>query len=236
MSKVIVIQHIEHETPGMIAEALTEEKIDVVTHRAFERPDVPLDIGEASGLVIMGGPMGVYEHQRFPFLHRELKLIEATLKAGKPVLGICLGSQLLATVLGAKVGPGERWELGWHPVSLTDAAKADPLFSGAPDSFTALHWHGDIFDPPREAVVLALSQLTPVQAYCYNNNAYGILFHMEITEPMIREWVRSSSGDIAAAGQDGGAILAGIQDHMASLSALARRTFSNWVRMLPRDK
>jgi GMP synthase (glutamine-hydrolysing) len=129
-------------------------------------------MGDAAGLIVMGGPMGVYEEARFPFLRRERNLIERALADRVPVLGICLGSQLLASALGAPVRKGLRKEIGWHPVYLEDAAGDDPLFRETPVEFDAFHWHGDVFDLPTGAVRLAHSSLTEYQAFRYGENAY----------------------------------------------------------------
>ena len=142
----------------------------------------------------MGGPMGVYEQDRYPFLRDELRLIEAALKDGRPVLGVCLGSQLLAAALGAKVVKGPGKEIGWYPVSLLAGARDDRLFGSAPDSFTPLHWHGDVFDLPAGAVALATSEKTPLQAYRYGENVYGLLFHIEPDAAIVAGMVRDFAG------------------------------------------
>ena len=181
MAAVWVIQHIHCETPGIIAEALDREGISIQSVRVFAGEQIPKEMGAAAGLIVMGGPVGVYEQDRYPFLRDEIYLIEQALTEKKAILGVCLGSQLLAAVLGAKVAKGKQKEIGWYPVTLSRAAMADPLWKGIESPFTAYHWHGDVFELPRGAEALASSALTPCQAFCYGDHAYGFLFHMEVT-------------------------------------------------------
>ena len=185
MAAVWVIQHIHCETPGTIAEALDREGISIQSVRVFAGEQIPKEMGAAAGLIVMGGPVGVYEQDRYPFLRDEICLIERALNEEKPVLGICLGSQLLASVLGGEVTKGKKKEIGWHTVTLSEAAAVDPLWKGVESSFTAYHWHGDVFELPRGAEPLASSALTPCQAFRYGDCAYGFLFHMEVTEKII---------------------------------------------------
>src|SRR5262249_25507763 len=138
---------------------------------------IPRSIGEAAGLIVMGGPMGVYEQDRYPYLTDEIRLIEDALGVGKPILGICLGSELLAAALGAEVRRATSKEIGWHRVSLTDSALEDKLLSGIDSSFMAYHWHGDEFELPVGAVALIRSDATANQAFRYGDRAYGFLFH-----------------------------------------------------------
>jgi len=182
---VIVIQHVPHEPPGTIADALTAAGTSLQFVKPFAGDRIPPEPGGARGLVVMGGPMGVYEADRHPFLRDELRLLEATLRADLPVLGVCLGSQLLATALGAPVRPSGRQEIGWHRVRLTAEAQRDLLWAGTTRDFVAFHWHGDIFDLPRGAVGLGSSDLTEHQAFRYGR-AWGLLFHMEITRAIVQ--------------------------------------------------
>ncbi|MBI2997887.1 MAG: gamma-glutamyl-gamma-aminobutyrate hydrolase family protein [Deltaproteobacteria bacterium] len=139
MTKVWVLQHAHCETLGTIADALEATGIRHEYVRAFKGEPVRKEMGDAAGLIVMGGPMGVYEQNDYPFLTQETHLIEKALHAGKPVLGICLGSQLLAATLGAAVTKGEKKEIGWHPVTLEDSCKTDPLWKGIESPFTAYH-------------------------------------------------------------------------------------------------
>ena len=139
----------------------------------------------AGGLIVMGGPEAVYQLDRYPYLRDEIALIENALKAGRPVLGVCLGSQLLAAALGANVRRAAHKEIGWYPVRLRSEAKDDRLLGGVPEEFVACHWHSDIFDLPGGAVPLASSELTELQGFRYGENAWGLLFHAEMTQQIV---------------------------------------------------
>jgi GMP synthase-like glutamine amidotransferase len=155
VSTVCILQHAVSEPPGAIVDALRAARHALEIVRTFDGEPVPADPDGMDGLVAMGGPMGVYEEARHPFLRDEMRLIEKTLGAGKPVLGVRLGRQLLATVLGATVRRGKRREIGWYPVRLSEAGSGDILFSGVNSSFAAFHWHEDIFDLPHGSTGLA---------------------------------------------------------------------------------
>jgi GMP synthase (glutamine-hydrolysing) len=229
---VLAIQHVRCETPGKIREVVEREGISTKIVRVFEGQKIPSELGDAVGLIIMGGPMGVYERDSHPFLRREMRLIEAALKAEKPVLGVCLGSQLLAAALGARVRPGRRKEIGWHPIHLAGDAHSDPLLKGVVRSFTAYHWHGDVFELPRGAVSLASSQLTKHQAFRYGNNVYGFLFHMEVTQKIIRDMVRTFAGELRAEGLDGAEILRDAKTRLSRLSRIGAEVFRRWAGLV----
>ena len=200
---VLAIQHVEPETTGLIGELLVEGGARLTTVRVFEGEPVPADIAPHDALIVMGGPMGVYEADRHPHLADEIELIRRAIERDVPVLGICLGSQLLAAALGSSVRPARK-ELGWLPVTLTTEGMADPLFAGLPAAFPVLHWHGDAFDPPPGSAALASSDLTPCQAFRHGPHV-GFLFHMEMSEAMIRALVEqdleSGYADVATTGR-----------------------------------
>lgn len=226
------MQHVRCETLGIIGEALESRDILYRYVRSFEEQAVPPEMGEAAGLIVMGGPMGVYEEAAYPFLAREMRLIERALLEGKPVLGICLGSQLLAAALGTRVGPGKRREIGWHTVRLHEGAKADPLWAGAPDSFTAFHWHGDVFPLPKDSVLLASSERTACQAFRYGQHAYGILFHMEFNRGMIQEMTDAFADELEEAGENGAEVVKRARDYLAPLQGIGKTVFDRWAGLV----
>ena len=146
---------------------------------------------ECTGIVILGGPMNAYEEDRYPFLREEDLFIKESIQRGKNVLGICLGAQLIAKALGAKVNKAQEKEIGWFDVSLTEAGSHDPLFSRLPKTFSVFQWHEDTFEMPNAGKLIATSTSVPHQAFKYGENAYGLQFHLEVTEKMIREWMES---------------------------------------------
>jgi|FaiFalFF_MnMetaG_3_1042247.scaffolds.fasta_scaffold00167_11 GMP synthase (glutamine-hydrolysing) len=233
LRKVFVLQHAACETLGTIADALQEARVDATYIRAFAGEPIPTHMGEAVGLILMGGPMGVYEQDRYPFLVEEMRLIERALAAGTPILGVCLGSQLLASVLGAHVRRGPQKEIGWFPVWLTEAARADVLWAGVTSPFIAYHWHGDVFDCPSGAVPLAYSEVTACQAFRYGTSAYGLLFHLEVTEPLIAEMVRTFAEELREAGLSGEEILRQAPQHLPAVQQIGRTVFRAWTRLIP---
>ncbi len=228
MAKIWVIQHHPVENLGSIAEALEGAALAWQYVRTFDGQPVPKDMKGAGGLILMGGPQGVYEADEHPYLKDEMRLIESALKDDRPVLGVCLGSQLLAAALGAKVYKGTRREIGWHPVKLTSEAKDDRLLNGVPDQFTAFHWHGDIFDLPRDSVALASSELTPIQAFRHADKAYGFLFHLEVTEMSVHAMVREFT-DATKHASLRESILDGIEN-VEPLAQVAETVFGRWAR------
>ena len=194
----------------------------------FDDPAAHVDLRTAQGLIFLGGPMSV--NDELAYVRRELGFLEVALAEGKPVLGVCLGSQLVAKALGAPVYRNPVKEIGWAPVQRTDAGRIDPLFSTFQDPETVLHWHGETFDLPAGAIRLASSEHCLNQAFRYGANVYGIQFHVEATPDMIAEWCGAevNAADVAqlAAPIDPEA-------HAGRMRELAAAVFGAWVRMLP---
>lgn len=232
MTAVYVLQHIHCETPGIISDCLKAGGITTEFILAYAGDRIPQSLTNASGLIVMGGPMGVYDHEQFPFLLEEQRLIEAALKDGKPVLGICLGSQLLAAALGAEVKSGSRKEIGWHPVTLTESAADDALCKELPQQFTSYHWHGDVFDLPRGAVPLASSELTACQGFRFGENAYGFLFHMEVTGEIIKNMVSEFQAELDAEAIAAESIIVDTNHFLPGLQAIGGEVFSRWAKLL----
>lgn len=222
--RFLVVQHHRLETLGTIAAVLGQSQLQVV--RADQGEPVPADLRDTTGLILLGGPQAVYQQDRYAYLRAELRLIEQALQGRLPVLGICLGSQLLATALGAAVRPATHKEIGWHPVQLTED---DPMFAGIPRRFMGLHWHGDSFELPAGAVSLARSELTEHQAFQFGGHAYGLLMHLEMTEDQLVAMVQEFGAELTQAGIDGGAILAESPRYLGGLSRIGRRVFGYWA-------
>jgi GMP synthase (glutamine-hydrolysing) len=185
--QVLVLQHIACEPPGVYEDVLDERGATI--HR------VELDVGDPlpdwrafDAIVAMGGPMGALDDDEHPWLTDEKRLIADAVRSGLPFWGVCLGVQLLAASLGARVYPGPAPEVGVLPVLLTDEALADPVFAGTPRELLSLHWHGDTFDLPDGATRLAGSPAYPNQAFRVGADAYGVQFHLEVSPALAREW------------------------------------------------
>ncbi len=234
MKRVVVVQHAECEKPGLIAEALQSRGYTFETVLTSAGEPAPKDLNQAQGLVIMGGPMGVYEQDRYPFLRDEMSLIECALRESKPILGVCLGSQLLAAALGAEVRKGREKEIGWHPVTLTESTFGDPLLKGLDRTFTAYHWHGDVFEAPEGAVNLASSNLTACQAFRYGKNAYGFLFHMEIVPEILEGMLRTFADELKEEGLNDDNIRRQAQTYLPTLQAIGKHVFEKWAELLNR--
>lgn len=220
---------------GRIGDALEARGIAADYVRVFAGEAVPESLGDAAGLVVMGGPMGVYEQDRLPFLRDELRLIESAVNAGRPVLGVCLGSQLVAAALGAAVRKSGGKEIGWFPVTLTDEGQQDPLFAGIASPFRAFHWHGDIFDIPAGAVRLASSDKTVNQAFRFFSNVYGLLFHLEATSRIVADMVTGFSAELEEERLEGSAIVSSADHYLPQLQGIGDIVFARWARLVARS-
>jgi GMP synthase (glutamine-hydrolysing) len=230
--EVLVLQHAAPEHLGTIEPRLRAAGLRPSYIRPYAGEPLPDDPTGAAGLVVLGGPMGVYQQETHPHLAAEMRLIEQALKRELPVLGICLGAQLLAAVLGSQVAPGPRKEIGWHPVTLSPAAASDQLFSGAPRSFDGFHWHGDVFTLPEGAIPLGRSPMTELQAFRYGATAWGVLFHLEVTEQMVHDMVATFAEELGTAGLTPAIVLRDLAARIAGLQIVAAGVFDRWIDMV----
>jgi len=175
-----IIQHVEFEGPGHIGTWIRERRHGCSFSHLYRGEALPA-VDSFDRLVVMGGPMNIYEHDRYPWLAAEKEFIGRAVAAGKTVLGICLGAQLIADVLGARVYAGPEKEIGWFPVTLTPEGREAGLFGEVPERFTVFHWHGDTFSLPAGAVRLAASAGCENQAFLYRDRVLGLQFHLEST-------------------------------------------------------
>jgi GMP synthase (glutamine-hydrolysing) len=183
-----------------------------------------------SALVVLGGPMSVYDTQRYGWLKDEIRLLRRCIDEQFPILGICLGAQLLAAALGARVYSGEKKEIGWGEVRLRTAAKNDFLFQGIPSPLTVFHWHGDTFDLPLDTTLLASSDLFRHQAYRVGDRWYGFQFHLEVTEGMAQSWAEAYAAELqATGGPTVGDSLEASDDQVARLRPVAETIFNRWL-------
>jgi GMP synthase (glutamine-hydrolysing) len=185
--RALVLQHIACEPPGAFAEVMRERGWIVATCEIDETGEAP-EIDGFDAIVAMGGPMSVNDEAALPWLIDEKRLIGDAVRAGMPYFGACLGVQLLAASLGAKVYPGPAPEVGILAVELTDAGRVDPIMGSLDGTILTLQWHGDTFDLPANAVRLATSEAYPNQAFRFGPCAYGIQFHIEVSAEMAEEW------------------------------------------------
>jgi GMP synthase (glutamine-hydrolysing) len=229
--RVIVLQHVAVEGPGRLGAALVRAGLDLEIVPVFAGAPVPADPGDARALVVMGGPMGVYEADRHPHLGDELRLVRRAVDAGLPTIGICLGSQLLAAALGAAVTPSGRQEIGWLPVALQGAAARDPLLTGVAPSFAPLHWHGDVFALPAGAVALASSAMTEHQAFRAGERAWGFLFHLEADAAQVAAMAGAFRRDLDGAGVAADALVAASPAAAAAIAPIADVVFARFAAL-----
>jgi GMP synthase (glutamine-hydrolysing) len=187
---VLIIKHIDIEGPGLIEYCLKQEKIPYQILNLTPSVHLP-NLEKITHIVLLGGPMSVYEEDRFPFLREEDLFIKEAIQRGKAMLGICLGAQLIAKALGAKVSKAPAKEIGWYDVSLTEIGSQDPLFSNLPKTFSVFQWHEDTFEIPKGGKLMATSSPVPHQAFRYGEKVYGLQFHLEVTDEMISEWMET---------------------------------------------
>ncbi len=226
MAILLVIQHVAHERLGTFEQGFKRAGCALRPLNIFERPSWPALDG-IDGVVSMGGPQSVYDRAKHPWIVDELRMLRRAVDRGVPVLGICLGAQMLAAALGASVTKNPQKEIGWYPVMREPGAAGDPLLDGFGQTETVFQWHGDTFALPPGAVRLASSPLCREQAFRYQDLAWGLQFHVEVTEAMIRAWMRTpvNRAELAAlrGGIDPMAIKRQSARHVGRLGALAEQ-------------
>ncbi len=195
MRNAVAIRHVAFETAGTWEDVLAERGI-ALTYLEAGVDDLAPAL-DADLLLVLGGPIGIYEVERYPFLKRELGVIEQAVANGKPVAGICLGAQALAAVLAARVYPGRQKELGWDELTLTKEGKDSLL--GVLDGVRVLNWHGDTFDLPTGATRLASTEITPNQAFAWGPNVLALQFHVELPPRDIERWLIGHTLELANA-------------------------------------
>jgi GMP synthase-like glutamine amidotransferase len=230
---VLVLQHIACEPPGVFEDVLVERGATIRRVELDEGEPLPASLDGLDAVVAMGGPMSVNDEDLHPWLVSEKRLIREAVEAGVPFWGSCLGVQLLASSLGAEVRAGETPEVGVLPVFPTAAVADDPVFAGLGWPRPTLQWHGDTFDLPAGATLLATSPAYPHQAFRVGSVAYGVQFHVEVTAEMADEWARVPEYERAAQAVLGpGGLERLLADFRAALPTMledGRALFGRWV-------
>ncbi len=224
---VLVFRHVPFEHLGRIAPALERRGVVAEYVDLYRDAARPVDLAAAQGLIFMGGPMSANDGDAY--IQRELAIIADAAARGLPILGICLGAQLIARALGARVYRNPVKEIGWYPITWTPDAAADPVLAGLAGSETVFHWHGETFDLPEGAVWLASSEACRHQAFRRGGSIYGLQFHLEVTPEMIADWTGQdlNSGDVRE--------LASLPDphaNAARLEELSALVFGRWAALL----
>lgn len=187
--------HVPFEGLGCIEQWIIENGYSLSFTRFYEEFSLP-NPDEIDWLFVMGGPMGVYDEVQFPWLREEKEFIKQVISKGKTVLGICLGSQLIASALGASVYPNKQKEIGWYNLNLTEQGSIHPVFSGFETDFPVFHWHGDTFDLPTGSVHLASSDVCRNQAFLFKDNVLGLQFHFEVTTKSLNEMIVNGMSEL----------------------------------------
>jgi GMP synthase-like glutamine amidotransferase len=223
---LVIVQNDPEVPPGTYGEYLREEGVAFRTVRPYTGDALP-KLGEVAAAVVLGGAMGVYDTAAHPFLEAVKAFIAACARTGTPFLGICLGGQLLADVLGGRVDSGHLGEKGTLPVTLTPEGMADPLFAGIDREFVTFQWHDDSFVIPAGAVRLAMSPACPNQAFRCGACAYGTQFHPEVNKAIVESWAREAAGSAPTAQE----FLAAFAPYEESYRKASRQILDNFLRI-----
>lgn len=232
LKTVQAIQHIGFEDLGSFARPLREAGYDIEYIDVAERDPAALAPLGPDLLVVLGGPIGVYDHVAYPVVTEETRLLRARLAADRPTLGICLGAQLMAAALGARVYPGPAKEIGWSALDVSETPVSNPLavLRGVP----VLHWHGDTFDLPEGATLLASTALCTNQAFSRGPHVLGLQFHPEVLGARFEHWLLGHANELATAGIDPVTLRRDAQQYAGDLEKAGRGMLAAWLSQLPR--
>ncbi len=236
MPTLLVLQHVPHERLGTFEPTFTAAGCSLLPLNTYEPKTHWPSLDDVDGIVSMGGPMSVSQQAQYPFLAKELSLLREAVKRQQPILGVCLGAQLLSEALGGTVTQNPQKEIGWYPLMRESGADGDPLFAPFGQTETVFQWHGDTFSLPKNAVRLASSPLCQEQAFRYRDHVYGLQFHLEVTEAMVRAWLRNPLNRVELTSLEGVidplAIRRQSPQHIARLGELSRHVATTFGRLV----
>jgi GMP synthase (glutamine-hydrolysing) len=237
MEEVLVFQHDPFEDLGFFAEVLEKEGTSYRTIRLFHGEMPAEEWAHVAALIVLGGPMSVEDEETFPFLRWEKRIIRAAIDESIPILGVCLGAQLIAATLGTRVYRGSVKEIGWSPITITPHGQVDSLLGYLPERATVFQWHRDGLDLPPGAVCLASSMHYKIQAFRLGKIIYGLQFHLEVTPRMIERWIGERSKDLALAPYVlPEKVLADTQKYSPTSKYYGERFLAEFVRRIDRGK
>ena len=232
MKPVAIFRHLECEGPGYFAEFLHKNSLEHALIRIDQGDEVPRTIDAYSALVFMGGPMSV--NDELPWINKELDLIKRAAERNMPVLGHCLGGQLICKALGGKVTANRVREIGWHPVQKLDNPVADLWLEKLPQAFEAFHWHGETFSIPKDATPLLKSEFCDHQAFALNR-ILALQCHVEMNSEMVKEWAETYAHELttpATSVQSADAMIADVAAKTAALNQVAEQLYQRWAAPL----
>jgi len=235
--KILVIQHSDKESLGIIGVQLLDYGIDYSYIKPFYGEDFPIDVNMFSGLIILGGPQSAYQEKEFPYLAKEKDFIKKAIDDDIPILGICLGSQLLAEILGSKVSSGPKMRIGWEPVELSQMFVNNYINEAAiKTTIQPLHWHKDIFELPPEASQIASSKNTTVEGFIWRKNVWGLVFHLEADLTQIEEMANTFKQDLLDAGISNSKLMKLTHQYLKESNRVGKSVFSSWIQLLDGNK
>ncbi len=232
--KVIIIKHIDIEGPGTIGDFLDDNNIPYEIIDVFDGESLPDSLAGISAVVILGGPMNVYEEDKYPFLKAEDVFLKEVIEKDVPTLGFCLGAQLIAKAKGAAVKKNPEKEIGWFKVSLTDNGLNGPLFQDFSREIDVFQWHGDTFEIPDGGSRLAGSEICPNQAFRIGDNIYGLQFHVEVTGNMIEQWIDAYKEELESLKGlvDPDEIISDTKLKAGAYAAQAKQFYTNFFKLI----
>jgi GMP synthase (glutamine-hydrolysing) len=215
--KALIITHHPEERPGLLEDILRERGWEVTEAGLWNGDNLP-DPTPFHLLILMGGPMSVNEENLYPFFAQEKQFMRQWINRGNPTIGICLGAQLIAHCLGGRVYKGPKEEIGWYDCVLTEDGRRDPCLQSFPTPFPVFQWHGETFDLPQDAILLATAQDYPHQAFRFGDITYAFQFHCEVTQDMVTAWLETSEVDVVKQQE----IIAALRPHIPVIHQLCR--------------
>lgn len=228
--RILVVQHDREDPAGVVGERIAARGATLVPTLPHEGGSFPEGPEGFDGLVLMGGPMCAADDAGYPYYPRLHKMVRRFHDAGRPILGICLGSQIIARSFGKPVYRNKVTEIGFCKVDLTEAGRADPMFAGLGDALRPMQWHEDTFDMPDEAVRLATNADCANQAYRIGRSTYAVQFHPEVDRDMVRTWAKSAKADDATIAR----LETEMKDHLAAAEHLGRTIGDRWADLIER--
>ncbi|MGL5792900.1 MAG: type 1 glutamine amidotransferase [Waterburya sp.] len=195
--RIHYLQHVPFEGLGSISTWMSDRNYSLSSTRLYADDPLPT-VNDFDWLIILGGPMNIYEEDQYPWLITEKQLIKQAIKKDKIVLGICLGAQLIADALGSRVYLGEHKEIGWFAIKTVEAVQQSKVLEFLPSELTVFHWHGDTFELPEKAIRLAYSEGCANQAFLYGDKVLGLQFHLEVDQQGVRQMIENSASELVA--------------------------------------
>lgn len=229
----LALQHVSFEDLGTLGEVLIDRGFQIRYRQAgvddLASPDAQAEWAAADLVVVLGGPIGVYEADRYPFIQDELARVKQRLDSGRPLIGICLGAQMIAAASGQAVYPGPAKEIGYKPLILSNAGEQSPLRALQSCGHQVLHWHGDTFDLPEGATLLASTDLVPHQVFSLGPKVLGLQCHLEAQPRDLERWLIGHTAELTAAGLDLHTLRTDRDRHGDALVSASHQVWRQWL-------